>query len=177
MGNCLVLQANVIKVMKPDGKILEYQAPIKVQQVLSDFSGHAIADSLQAFQHLPPDTNLLGGDHLYYLVPLQLPSPQAKKKKVRFSIPEEEVKDVQEKTSTVVRIKLVISKQELQEMLRKGGVSVDDMVSHLQGQQRVQKVDISGSDSEHKGWKPELESIPERSHVLAVFNKNVKLLP
>jgi hypothetical protein len=28
----------------------------------------------------------------------------------------------------------------------------------------VQKVDISGSDSEHKGWKPELESIPERSH-------------
>ncbi|KAJ6406677.1 hypothetical protein OIU84_010230 [Salix udensis] len=164
MGNCLVLQPNVIKVMKPDGKILEYQAPMKVQQVLSDFSGHAIADSLQAFRHLLPETNLLGGDRLYYLVPLQLPSPQAKKKKkVRFSIPEEEAKDVQEKTS-VVRIKLVISKQELQEMLRKGGVSADDMVSHLQGQRRVRKVDISGSDDEHKGWKPELESLPERNH-------------
>lgn len=159
MGNCLVLQGNVIKIMKSDGKILEYQAPIKVQQVLSDFCDHAIADSLQAFQHLLPDTNLLGG-RLYYLVPLQLPSP-AKKKKVRFSIPEDqEVKDVQEKTS-VVRIKLVISKQELEEMLRKGGVSVDDMVSQLHGQQRVQTVDIPDGVNT---WKPVLESIPERSH-------------
>ncbi|XP_011004113.1 PREDICTED: uncharacterized protein LOC105110698 [Populus euphratica] len=159
MGNCLVLQGNVIKIMKSDGKILEYQAPIKVQQVLADFCDHAIADSLQAFQHLLPDTNLRGG-HLYYLVPLQLPSP-AKKKKVRFSIPEDqEVKDVQEKTS-VVRIKLVISKQELEEMLRKGGVSVDDMVSQLHGQQRVQKVDIPDGVNTCKRM---LESIPERSH-------------
>uniref|UniRef100_A0A6N2LFU8 Uncharacterized protein n=1 Tax=Salix viminalis TaxID=40686 RepID=A0A6N2LFU8_SALVM len=160
MGNCLVLQGDAIQIMKPDGKILEYQAPIKVQQVLSDFCDHAIADSHQALQHLLPDTSLVGG-HLYYLVPLQFPSP-VKKKKVRFSIPQdEEVKDVQEKTREV-RIKLVISKQELQEMLRMGGVSLDDMVSKLHGQQRVKKVDTPDGDGEHKGWKPVLETIPER---------------
>ncbi|KAF2307638.1 hypothetical protein GH714_030510 [Hevea brasiliensis] len=137
MGNCLVLQEKLIKVMKPDGKILEYKAPIRVQQVLSDFSGHAISDSLQAFQHLLPDTKLLGGN-LYYLVPLPLPSPKAKKK-VRFSIPEDEDK----KENRVVRIKLVISKQELQEMLQKEGVSVDSMISQLQDQQRVETVDTS----------------------------------
>lgn len=42
MGNCLVLlQENVVRVMKTDGKILEYKALIKVEQVLIDFSGHA----------------------------------------------------------------------------------------------------------------------------------------
>lgn len=158
MGNCLVLQEKVIKVMKPDGKILEYKTPIKVQQVLSDFSGHAVSDSFQAFQHLQPDTKLLGGQ-LYYLVPLPLPSPEVKKK-VRFSIPEEE--DGQ--GTGVVRIKLVISKQELQEMLQKGGVSVDDMVSQLQGQQRVQKHNMSNNYNNSRGWKPVLESIPEISY-------------
>ncbi|EEF33668.1 conserved hypothetical protein [Ricinus communis] len=155
MGNCIVLQEKVVKVMKPDGKILEYRAPVRVQQVLSEFSGHAISDSLQDFQHLLPDTKLHGGS-LYYLVALPLPSPEVKKK-VRFSIPEEENK----KETGAVRIKLVISKQELQEILRKGGVSVDYMISQLQGQQRVHRVDTSDNDDCHKGWKPVLESIPE----------------
>ncbi|OAY40858.1 uncharacterized protein LOC110622471 [Manihot esculenta] len=151
MGNCLVLQEKLIKVMKPDGKILEYKAPITVHQVLSDFSGHAISDSLQAFQHLLPETKLLGGK-LYYLVPLPLPSPKAKKK-VRFSVPEEE-----DKKENIVRIKLVISKQELQEILQKEGVTVDSMISQLQDQRRVETVDTSDNTGY---WKPVLESIPE----------------
>lgn len=156
MGNCLVLHDKVIKIMKRDGKVLEYKAPIKVQQVLSDFSGHAISDSLQGFQHHPPDTKLLGGK-LHYLVPLPLSSPQAKKK-VRFSIPEDE-----DKKENIVRIKLVISKKELQEMLQKEGVSVDSMVSQILDQQRVEKIDdTTDNDDNHKGyWKPVLESIPE----------------
>ncbi|KAJ8754784.1 hypothetical protein K2173_012173 [Erythroxylum novogranatense] len=152
MGNCLVLQENVIRVMKPDGKILEYKAPIIVQQVLSDFSGHAVSGSLQSLQHLPPETKLLGGQ-LYHLVPVGIPSPQIKKK-VRFSIPEKE-----DEGSKVVRIKLVIGKKELQEMLKQGGVSVGDMISQLQGQHRVHQVVTSYSDD--KGWKPALESITE----------------
>ncbi|XP_050228613.1 uncharacterized protein LOC126677852 [Mercurialis annua] len=155
MGNCIVLQEKVIKVIKSDGKILEYKAPIKVQQVLSDFSGHAISNSLQDLQHLLPETKLHGGS-FYYLVPLPLPSVQAKKK-VRFSIPEEEHKQ----ETGVVRIKLVISKQELQEILQKGGVSVNNMVSQLQSQQKVQIVDTSDNDDNNKNWKPVLESIPE----------------
>ncbi|KAH1039783.1 hypothetical protein J1N35_041526 [Gossypium stocksii] len=69
MGNCLAQQQKLIRVMKTDGKILEYQPPIKVEQVLSDFPAHAISDTFSGFHHFQPDAKLLPG-HLYYLVPL-----------------------------------------------------------------------------------------------------------
>jgi hypothetical protein len=63
-----------------------------------------------------------------------------------------------------VRVKLVISKQELRKMLDKEGVSLDDMVSSL-----VRK-EASGGGREQElqelccgGWRPALESIPEGS--------------
>ncbi|KAH7554004.1 hypothetical protein JRO89_XS12G0093600 [Xanthoceras sorbifolium] len=156
MGNCLVQEEKVIKVMKTDGKILEYRAPMKVHEVLSEFSGHALSDSLPEIQHLHQDVKLLGGN-LYYLVPLPLPSPKVEKKKVRFS--DQEEGDGQR--TGIVRIKLVISKQELQELLQKGGVSVQDMVSQIQGKQTTNDVDTFHGGDNCKGWKPELESIPE----------------
>ncbi|KAE8666304.1 fus3-complementing family protein [Hibiscus syriacus] len=137
MGNCLVAEEKVIRVMEPDGKILEYQPPINVQQVLSNFSGHALSDSFSGFQHLRPDAKLLSGQ-LYYLVPLPSPSKKGKKK-VRFSNPEVNNDDDQGKPG-VVRIKLIISKQELQELLEKGGVSAKDMVSQIQSKQNTSDV-------------------------------------
>ncbi|KAJ4705247.1 hypothetical protein OWV82_022049 [Melia azedarach] len=163
MGNCLVLEEKVIKVMKTDGKILEYKSPIKVQEVLAEFSGHAISDSFPEIRYLRPDFKLLGGN-LYFLVPVPLPSPKVeKKKKVRFS--DQEVGGGG-KEAGVVRIKLVISKQELENLLQKGGVSVQDMVSKIQSnKQSANKYDHQAGcfqdDDSKKGWKPELESIPE----------------
>ncbi|KAL3623403.1 hypothetical protein CASFOL_032219 [Castilleja foliolosa] len=130
MGNCLVLQEKVVRVMKPDGKILEYKSPIKVHQVLSEFSHHAISDKLPVTKHMNPNADMHQG-HLYYLLPLLVPSQQPvkkTKKKVRFS---DDVKGGDGvATSGVVRIKLVISKQELQAMMLSNGglVSVDDMI-------------------------------------------------
>ncbi|XP_061366770.1 uncharacterized protein LOC133309919 [Gastrolobium bilobum] len=157
MGNCLVLQENIVKIMKTDGKILEYKTPIKVEQILIEFSGHAVSESLPVLdQHLHPNTKLLSG-HLYYLVPLPQPSPKAWKK-VRFANPE--VQGVQK--SNVVRIKLVISKQELQDMLQNGGFSVDKMLSLVHGEKGIDGEDLSQkSDDVSQGWKPVLESIPE----------------
>ncbi|CAN1134090.1 hypothetical protein LINPERPRIM_LOCUS16303 [Linum perenne] len=153
MGNCIAVEEKVAKVMRPDGKILEYTTPIHVNQILSDFPGQFSA-VVSASQPLLPDSKLLGG-HLYCLVPIPLVVKKTKKK-VRFSIPEE-----QSKKDGVVRIKLVISKSELEELLRRGGVSVSDMVSnHLQGQkQRLPEVE--DDDDHHHCWKPALESIPE----------------
>ncbi|KAB1218768.1 hypothetical protein CJ030_MR3G026648 [Morella rubra] len=158
MGNSLVLQRKVIKVMKTDGKVLTYKAPIKVHQVLSEFPGHAVSDTLPVLQHLKPDAKLLR-DHMYYLVPLPLPSPKAgKKKKVRFADPEGE--PMQE--SGVVRIKLVITKKELMEMLQKGVVSVDEKICQLQGRNRMDGADdCTGDDNCNGTWKPGLDSIPE----------------
>ncbi|CAL4995493.1 unnamed protein product [Urochloa decumbens] len=57
-----------------------------------------------------------------------------------------------------VRVKLVISKQELKKMLDKEGMSLDDMVSLMRKE---------ASDREREeccgGWRPALESIPEGS--------------
>ncbi|CAI8614852.1 unnamed protein product [Vicia faba] len=121
MGNCLVLQQiNVMKIMKTDGKVLEYKTPIKVEEVLP----------------LPP------------------PASPKEVKKVRFANPE--VQDVHK--SSVVRIKLVISKQKLQDMLDNGGISVDKMLSLAHGEKGEKGMDDDDSLGE---WKPVLKSIPE----------------
>ncbi|KAL3825764.1 hypothetical protein ACJIZ3_021793 [Penstemon smallii] len=161
MGNCLVLQEKVVRVMKTDGKILVYKTPIKVHQVLSEFTHHAISDKFRVVRHLHPNTELLRG-RLYYLLPLPVaPTPiknKKKKKTVRFSddVLEEEAR----KVTGVVRIKLVISKQELQAILRdaRAGGSVDDMISQAQKEPIVNKL---ASNERAKGWLPSLEIIPE----------------
>ncbi|XP_060184521.1 uncharacterized protein LOC132614156 isoform X1 [Lycium barbarum] len=167
MGNCIVLQEKIVKVVKKDGKILEYKAPIKVHQVLSQFSGHVISNSLQVIdnQHLQPDDDLLGGQ-IYYLLP-QLPvqpPPKSAKKKVKFvsdqvkkkvkfandQLVEEEVKQKTE----VVRIKIVITKKELQALLNSedGLIKVGDIKS---------TTIVDDSTTNGIEWKPVLDIIPE----------------
>ncbi|XP_061361941.1 uncharacterized protein LOC133305715 [Gastrolobium bilobum] len=159
MGNCLVLQENMVRIMKTDGKILEYKkTPIKVHQVLNQFPGHAISDSLPVLHHLHPNTTLHNGQ-LYYLVPLPHPSPKATKKKVRFAEPEV-AEGAHE--SGVVRIKLVISKQELHDILQKEGISIHEMLSLVHGEKGFDGQDeCKKCDDGSQGWKPALESIAE----------------
>lgn len=154
MGNCLVLQEKVVRIMKTDGKILEYKTPIRVEEVLLQFSGHAVSESLTVVRYLDPQTKLARGQ-LYHLVALPPPSPKTNKK-VRFADPE--VQDLHK--SNVVRIKLVISKQELQNMLQNGGFSVSNMLSLVHDEVKVQDFSQKNDDVS-QGWKPALESIPE----------------
>jgi hypothetical protein len=152
MGNTLCLQQKMVKIVRTDdGGVLAYKAPIKVHQVLSEFPGHAVSDNLPVLRHLKPETKLVS-NQVYHLVPLPLPSPKVgKKKKVRFASPEGEA--VEE--SGVMRIKLVITKKDLQEMLAKGVVSIDDMVAD-----QLQR--YHGADDNCKQyWNPGLESIAE----------------
>ncbi|KAL4339062.1 uncharacterized protein [Arachis hypogaea] len=188
MGNCLVLhhhENNMVRVMKSDGKILEFKAPIKVHQVLAQFSGyHAISNSLQSIHHLHPNTKLLKGQ-IFYLVPMSpslSPSPKSsskKKKKVRFA--EQEVvvegKGAKENINTndddnnnnnngVVRIKIVISKQQLHDMMMQKGeiISVDELLSlvdHGENSNGEECDDDNNNNDGSIGWKPCLESIPE----------------
>lgn len=161
MGNCLVLHEKSVSVMKTDGKIIEYKAPIKVHQVLSEFSHHALSDKLPVVKHLHPNTEMIQG-HLYYLLPLPVaPQPterKKEKKRVRF-LEDIEEKEEERRASGVVRIKLVITKQELQAILRKEGVSVEDMLS--QKPIKIGDINEDGGNISLKGWLPALESIPE----------------
>ncbi|KAL8132056.1 uncharacterized protein LOC141713938 [Apium graveolens] len=153
MGNCLALQKNLVQVLKTDGKILEYKAPLKVHQVLSEYSGHVISRTLPVTQHLRPDVELRSGK-LYYLLPLQVPSLE-----LEYSNTEEAAR---EGNRGAVRIKLVIRKQDLEEMLSKGG-TIEDIISQLQNKQLVDSFKNLDNDASmiSKGWKPVLPSIPE----------------
>ncbi|TKY53092.1 hypothetical protein E2542_SST24615 [Spatholobus suberectus] len=154
MGNCLAQQEDVVRVMKSDGKILEYETPIEVHHVLKQFPGHAISESLPVLHHLHPNARLLQGQ-LYYLVPLPQPPPKVSMKRVRFAEPEKVEGDV-------VRIKLVLSKQELKDMLQKGGISVNEVLSLVRDENGMDGVDVCKKDNDGShGWKPELETIPE----------------
>ncbi|KAL3358120.1 hypothetical protein AABB24_015324 [Solanum stoloniferum] len=189
MGNCIVLQEKVVKVMKTDGKILEYKAPIKVHQILSQFSSHVISNSHQVIenQHLQPNDDLLGGQ-IYYLLPSlpKQPPPKSAKKKVKFANDQvkkkvkfanddqlvndhEKVKFAKDQVELleanhdhhqkkeVIRVKIVISKKELQELLSssEGGIiKVDDMIKSTT---IVEESTITNG----KGWKPILDIIPE----------------
>ncbi|XP_010271647.1 PREDICTED: uncharacterized protein LOC104607668 [Nelumbo nucifera] len=157
MGNCLLLPEESIKVMKTDGKVLEYKPPLKVHQVLSEFAGHSISDTLPVVRHLAPQIDMLSG-RLYYLLPPPLPSTQFVRK-VPMVSSNSPTAEPRQRTG-VVRIKLVITKQELREMLAKGGISVNEIVAHLQSRQSKAGVVDDNSES-CKGWRPVLESIPE----------------
>ncbi|GAB4856388.1 hypothetical protein Ancab_014308 [Ancistrocladus abbreviatus] len=141
MGNCLRAQKQIVKVVKMDGKILEYRAPIKVHQVLSNFTGHAIADILPASGHLQPNTELVGG-RFYYLVPLQMQPSKVRRKKVSFLNLEERGKG----DSTGLRVKLVIRKQELMEMIENGVISVNRMASQPQNEENENGIDVKHGD-------------------------------
>ncbi|XP_073317320.1 uncharacterized protein At1g66480-like [Primulina huaijiensis] len=163
MGNLLVLQEKVVKVMKIDGQILEYKTPIKVHQVLSEFTHHAISDRLPVLKHMHPYAEMIRG-HLYYLLPLPVSPPpvtkkQKEKKTVRFS--DNLVDEIGQPTG-VVRIKLVISKQELQKMLREGAVSVDEMITQVQRETKTKKIvsiEKENGRITSKGSLPDLESL------------------
>ncbi|KAL5710646.1 hypothetical protein ACHQM5_021185 [Ranunculus cassubicifolius] len=142
MGNCLVSENKFVQVMKIDGKILEYRSPLKVHQVVSEFPGHAISESLPVHRHLCSDTNMRSG-HLYYLLPPLIPTKDV-----------QDAKEPKQETGPV-RIKIVITRQELKEILAKGVQSVDDVVSQLQNKER------RDSNRDCSGWKPNLHSIPE----------------
>ncbi|KAJ3700172.1 hypothetical protein LUZ61_003877 [Rhynchospora tenuis] len=58
-----------------------------------------------------------------------------------------------------VRIKLVLKKNQLKEMLRKELVSVDDIISLL----NTKRSKRCENDKERRDWRPVLESIPEES--------------
>ncbi|XP_076907208.1 uncharacterized protein LOC143563584 [Bidens hawaiensis] len=60
----------------------------------------------------------------------------------------------------VVRIKLMITKQDLEVMLKKGVVSVDGLASHMKKENSDEDVVIEDNRSCGR-WKPVLDSIPE----------------
>ncbi|KAL6905619.1 hypothetical protein ACP4OV_003220 [Aristida adscensionis] len=136
MGNCLVIQdKKEIKIMRVDGS--------KVVSVPSP--------SLEVLERRPFAEPLPGNGISGVLPPVKSPAAVAV---AAAADP-----------GAGVRVKLVISKQELKKMLDKEGMSLDDMVSLMR---REAGDDGRGGEQEDccGGWRPALESIPEGSEVV-----------
>ncbi|XP_071699449.1 uncharacterized protein [Rutidosis leptorrhynchoides] len=78
----------------------------------------------------------------------------------------QEIKAGSESNNGVVRIKVVITKQELGLMLKKGGVSIGELVSHMKNENSNKSMVIEDEDEDEddrncRRWKPELDTIPE----------------
>uniref|UniRef100_A0A7N0TH74 Uncharacterized protein n=1 Tax=Kalanchoe fedtschenkoi TaxID=63787 RepID=A0A7N0TH74_KALFE len=167
MGNCVAGQ-HTIRVMDADGKVLEYQTPIKVHQVLSKFSGYGISDTLPAIRYLPPDS-YMNGHYMYYLVPQPMKPLQEivngenrraekkKKKVVRFA-----EEDGEGESSGAVRIKLVITRSQLDEMINNGLVvnGLSDSAADVQETFDCSS-DLDFRCVESGQWTPALQTIHE----------------
>ena len=152
----------MIKIMRNDGEVVEYRGPMKVHDILTQFSGHySLFDSLSNHCHLHPQAKLLCG-RLYYLMPKQTTTVKHKKtKKVRFANPEVENEgDTKEKSPSVVRVKMVVSKKELEKLLQGGSVH-EVVYRSLDKQHLCRDDDDAAADECLTGWRPLLDSIPE----------------
>lgn len=151
MGNCLVLQRpnassrvnvagdkKIIRVVKIDGKIVEYRHSMLVKDLLMDLVGYGIGASSKASQHLPPNHELRVGN-TYYLLPS---SGEEMSSETGRDCP-----------AGSKRIKLIIPKQQLEELLSKK-ISMEDVVASL-------RIDTPDDVACTTSWRPRLETILE----------------
>ncbi|XVF10167.1 hypothetical protein REPUB_Repub07fG0159400 [Reevesia pubescens] len=151
-GSCLIAfkakpDNKVLQVVKMDGKILEFGAPLLVKDVLMKFSGSGIGLSKTVTQHLPLNYELNMG-RVYFILPSLDP--------VGAVTPESNssMADTQQ-SGGVKRIKVVITKQELHQLLTKQ-ISVEEVLAGLE--KRKGNLVVSP-----RNWKPKLQSILEEN--------------
>ncbi|KAL4594675.1 hypothetical protein ACB092_12G036700 [Castanea dentata] len=131
-----------------DRKILLFSSPIHFKDMLVNFSGSAIGLSKEASEHLPPNYELKLGK-VYYSLPC-LSSVGTTSPANMSSIADKQ------KANGVRRIKIVITKKQLQGLSTKQA-SVEDVLSGLE------KKTCNNAFDSRTNWKPKLESISEGS--------------
>ncbi|KAK2633874.1 hypothetical protein Ddye_028666 [Dipteronia dyeriana] len=141
----------VLRIVKVDGKLLEMKSPVKVEEILTSFSGSGIGVSEKASEFLPLNYQLKLGK-VYYVIP---------------SINSEKEKAVEAETDAkaggVKRIKVVITKKQLQQLLEKQ-LSIEEVL--LAVERRSSSTSSASWEVEsptRSNWKPKLEAIPEGS--------------
>ncbi|KAJ7959420.1 hypothetical protein O6P43_019998 [Quillaja saponaria] len=142
-SGALPKQDKIVKVVMLNGKIVEFGRPTVVKDILMQFSASGIGISKESSEHLPPDYKLKRGK-LYYLLP-----------SVSSAGPETSCSSNREQAGGIKRIKVVLTKQQLQELVTEK-ISLEDIL--LQSQ--VQSISCHSVDLP-TNWKPKLDSIPE----------------
>ena len=160
LASCIITsssakQGKVLEVVKTDGKILTSVVPILVKDVLVRVSGEGWGISLSkeaSSECLPLDYQLKLGK-VYYVLPCPASAAES------FSAKPSAISSIatarDEAGVGVKRIKIVITKQQLKELLTKQ-ISMEEVLSGLKKSQATWS-----SVDRIANWKPNLESIPE----------------
>jgi len=133
----MVQKVKIVRVAKPDGKILEFSTPIHVKDILENYPASGVGVSKKVTEPLSLDHELKAG-RLYYLLPSLHSPPNLAS-----------LRDV-ETDGGIKRIKVIITKQQLERLVNKQ-ISVEDILSE------VQTVGVKFPN--HR--KPKLDTIPE----------------
>eukprot|EP01018_Ginkgo_biloba_P022937 Gb_09596 [translate_table: standard] len=187
MGNCMASECitvsagigdQFIRIVRADGKVLEYKAPISVKDLLSGHQGHTVVHLGALHRCVRPNHKLVPGE-LYYLLPSESEAPKGNKrtscnenkdlKATSLKMKKEEAVSSGNKNG-VVRLKVVITKQELAELLSESlakGASMEDLLVELKAKGAQTRVDSSAALARTSvcGWSPALDSIPEDCHI------------
>ncbi|XP_021775039.1 uncharacterized protein LOC110738893 [Chenopodium quinoa] len=135
----LLKEERILQIIKKvDGKVLEFTNPISVRDLLVSYPNSYVGIFKDATQPLPLDHKLKIGK-VYYLLPSLDPTTTTTT------------------TTTKTTIKVVITKEQLQQILSKQG-SVEDFLLGVVPKKDLSSKDCSVSSST---WIPKLESIPE----------------
>lgn len=194
MGNCLQSLAGdffnetpveFIRVMRAaDGKVLEFRAPISVNDLLKGHEGYTVVHPDTVQEPLCPDYKLVPGE-LYYLLPAQITNDGSCVKELPVSIPTQSMTDLCKsedaddsrseyvsehgRTKVVsavkngegaVRLKVVITKQQLAALLAKDPTSKISALESLMVR-LPQVARDSTSSVKNCAWRPALERIAE----------------
>lgn len=152
------------RTMKVNGRVLQYKAPVPIQE-----GQHTIPQQVDSNESLDS----------HHLHPEYSAAQNIKKRENRGKR-RGQTKDLSSSKPAVscvnsgdgvVRVKLVVRKQELAELLSNGlgkGATLEDLLVELQGKGQAASVDNLLEKNcgptrmgSHGGWRPALESIPE----------------
>ncbi|GLJ31751.1 hypothetical protein SUGI_0638650 [Cryptomeria japonica] len=162
MGNCLKSSVDrergdqMIRVMKMDGKMLEYSPPLLVRDLLTakDYGrNYMLAHPQNVRDALPQDYKLKGGE-LYYLIPSHLEDES--------SFNGGGMKERGVKGEKGMKIKIMVSKTELKALLSDGCVKEKWVEDFLLKQLEAKFLQLQQKACVARGkWRPALEKIPE----------------
>lgn len=154
IGNCVSCisisprqQGKVLQIVKLDGKIANLTAPVLVKDLSTNLVGSGISLSKGDSKRLPLNHELKLGK-VYYVLPAAAAAMSPER--VPSTAGQSEQSDGVKK-----RIKIVITKQQLQQLLSKS-VSVEEILAGT----NKETCQDRGLDSP-RNWRPRLDSIPE----------------
>lgn len=169
-------------VMRSDGKIMEYTPPLLVRDLMAVYPQHSVFHSEDATcRPLSPDQTLVPGQLYRLLIIPDLPSlskdaviseatsidngrieGRTSSERPASTRPPPSVTCV-ENSSGIIRVKMVMSKRELEALLSHGSIKEKPFLPDLQCKAHYVKEDyvITRRRCGNYGWKASLESIPE----------------